>query len=123
MGLTPLTSALAFAALPWSRRRAKVRARHVARIAMHAMCVPFIALAFGAAGSIWSALLHPPIVRGHALHWLAIVVLVVGTLLWWRAAVDDYLRMEHPWAVAVSASIIGLLAPVSVLGALWVIFG
>ncbi|MHC5113911.1 MAG: hypothetical protein ACYTGP_05730 [Planctomycetota bacterium] len=113
---TPLTTALAFAALPWSRRRAKVRARHIVRIALHGTVVAWAAISLAAAGSVWSACLTPPVVRLHWLHLLAAVVLLLGTLLWWRAAVDDYLRMEHPWAVAVSTTLIGLLAPLAIAG-------
>jgi hypothetical protein len=116
---TPLTTAIAFGALPVARRRSRVQPQHVARIALYGFVVAFAVLLVAAAGSTWSALLHPPIVRLHVLHVAALVLLVVGTLIWWFAAVRSYLRMERPLAVAASATSIGLMVPLAAVAGAW----
>ncbi|MHC4909241.1 MAG: hypothetical protein ACYTF9_05930 [Planctomycetota bacterium] len=121
--IVPFTTAIAFAALPVARRRAKVRPRHIARVAAYGFIVSLVALLLAVAGSTWSALLHPPIVRPNALHALAVVVLVLGAIVWWHAAAERYLRMERPLVVAVGVAIIGLMIPLAILGVAWYLFG
>jgi hypothetical protein len=116
---TPLTTAIAFGALPVTRRRARVRPQHIARIALYGSVVPLAALLVAVVASTWSAVLHPPIVRPNALHVAAMLLLVVATLTWWYAAVRDYLRVERALAVSASASSIGLLLPLAAVAAAW----
>jgi hypothetical protein len=116
---TPLTTAIAFGALPVARRRARVQPQHIARVALYGYVVPFAVLLVAAAGSTWSALLHPPIVRPHVLHAVALLFLGVATLAWWFAAVRGYLRMERSLAVAASATSIGLMIPLAAVAAAW----
>jgi hypothetical protein len=108
--LSVVFTALAFAVLPQSRRRAKVRARHIVRVAFHGLLVPIVVL--GVAGI--AAVL--PVLRGaEPPPWVAVLTLglmTVGTLAWWQAASLRYLRMEHSWAVATATTVIGLLAPI-----------
>jgi hypothetical protein len=111
--ITPLTTAIAFAVLPVARRRARVQLQHIGRVASYGFVVSFAALLVAAAGSTWSALRQPPIVRLHVLHVVAVLFLGVGTLTWWYAAVRSYLRMERSLAVAASATSIGLMIPVA----------
>ncbi|MHC4429923.1 MAG: hypothetical protein ACYS0D_15185 [Planctomycetota bacterium] len=120
---TPATTAIAFAALPVARRRAKVQSRHITRVAIYGAIVPFAVLTVALMASTWSALLDPPIVRLHFLHIVAAVSLPAATLLWWQAAVRRYLRMERPLAIAVCATSIGLLAPLAVIGAAFYLIG
>jgi hypothetical protein len=115
--VTPATTGIGFAALPVARRRAKVHLHHITRVAMYGAIVPFAILTVAVAASTWSALLDPPIVRLHFLHVVASVLLPFATLLWWHAAARRYLRMERPLAVAASATSIGLLVPLAVVGA------
>jgi hypothetical protein len=120
--VTPFTIGLAFAALPQARSRAKVRWRHIARVAMHGVTIPFLALLLATLGSLWSALLDPPIVRVHVLHMLALGGFIAASIVWWMAAVRLYLRMDRPAAVASSAVAIGLLVPLAALAA-WYYLG
>jgi hypothetical protein len=120
---TPVTTAIAFAALPVARRRAKVRPQHVARVAAYGFVVPFAVLLLAMAGSTWSAVQTPPIVRLHLLHLAALLLLVAGTFTWWFAAVGRYLRMERAPAVAASATAIGLMVPLAAVGAAWYLLG
>jgi hypothetical protein len=132
---TPLCIALAFLAIPVSRRQAKVRWRHILRISTYAaalMLLVAMALtiaqvrfaAFG--GSIASMTSFPmsaftfsdpssiePWGISRSLMML-LPVCVPGLLAWWWFAVRRYLRMEQAGAVALSVTAIGVLAPVCV---------
>jgi hypothetical protein len=121
--LTPLTTAIAFAALPIASRRARVRPRHLVRVGTYGVVVPVGGLALAVAGPTWSALLHPPIVETHGLHLAAALLLIVGTFTWWHAAIDRYLRMERAMAVALSVTVIGLLLPLAAVGVGWYLLG
>ncbi|MHC4990758.1 MAG: hypothetical protein ACYTGC_07230 [Planctomycetota bacterium] len=113
---------LAFAALPISRRRAKVRARHVARVVVYAATLYLPVAVMAVVAEAWSYTWVTP--TGRLMSVLAagtFVALLPATFLWWLMAIWRYLRMEHPWLVAISVTIIGWLAPVSLMGGLWVV--
>lgn len=137
----PVCCGLTFAALPVSRRRAKIRWSHIGRSVCYAYGLVGLvavlmllqrgenalagytgfprAVPMGAAGpaGVQSLRLLAGVVAisGTALA----VALVPATLGFWWSCARNYLRMEQAWAVALSVTIIGLLAPVSVYGALW----
>jgi hypothetical protein len=116
-------SVAAFTVLPFARTRAKVRWRQIGRCAVYLLAsVPVWSLllrvvGFGTAGLYdgwhrgWTELLpiHRPILGTAILLWLT---------LWWYAAVGRYLRMERPFAVALSVASIGLLSACTFIVAL-----
>ena len=59
------------------------------------------------------------------LPWLIAIFMLMFipiTFAFWFTCVRDYLRMQHATAVALSVTIIGILAPIAMLGAMWVMF-
>ena len=100
-----------FLALPQSRRIAKVRWTHIARIAAYsAVLIPLYVVA-----ALFTTFPH---LRGPFAGVLGILETVVelwfyatfGFLLcWWGLATSRYLRMEHPWVIGVSLWIIASL--------------
>jgi hypothetical protein len=97
--------------LPVSRRRAKVRWRHIWRITAYSglllVALIIIAAIFGA---LWA--LAPGIsrtLRGFSELWLVIVpaAVLVG---WWGCAIKRYLRIQHAWAVAILLTVLCGLA-------------
>jgi hypothetical protein len=122
----PITTGLAFAALPISRRRAKVRALHIGRgmIYAYALIIPLLAFS-----PLYRALTLSPSDALDILPRLLVMLAdVVMLLIWltlpayvvfWWACAALYLRMQHAWAVALSVTIVGALAPISIAGAIW----
>ncbi len=113
-----LCSVAAFVALPIARRRAKVRGAHLVRSAFY--------LAIGTLPLLVVLLLVIDACRpqrrwqpGGLLtgDWSdAVIVVPLGAVLtwWWWVAAHRYLRMERPWAVALSVSTIAVLTACAV---------
>lgn len=104
-----------FVLLPVSRRRARVRWEHLARVAVYGMIVPAALLAAatvlaGAGLALDSGLL---VRAGQFLLWFGMLPAIV---LWWTAAIGRYLRMPHGLGVAVLLSILCLLLLPALLG-------
>jgi O-antigen ligase len=110
-GTANIAMAAGFLFLPISRRRAKVRLRHIFRILMYgaAFVLPaYLVLALGASGALgsagafgWATTLRLP----------AALVAVGGMVIWWSLATKRHLRMPHAWAIGC------VLALPAVLGA------
>jgi hypothetical protein len=133
----PICCGAAFAALPISRRRAKVRWRHILRATVYAYglaCLTAMLLILRQSMVIWTeftgAANADPILA--LIDVLATVVPGVATAIfigfipalvaYWHACTKRYLHMEHPWAVATSVTLLGMLAPVAVGGFTWYLF-
>jgi hypothetical protein len=120
----PACSALAFAALPISRRRAKVRWNHIVRVTLYlyGLALPLailILLSHAIARADASAdLFIVPLMA--TLTIAAVVLFWPWMTLFWASAAGSYLRMEHRWPVALSVVVIGSLLPVAAWGAIWV---
>lgn len=138
----PMTCTLMFAALPVSRKRDKVRSRHIARVGLYS-CGLSIALACGlglwqgldswrisTAGVLATSPSNYPLIgvmRGttsivtlfNGVMWWAFVP---ATIIFWWAAAKHYLRMQHALAVGFSVAFVGMLAPVAVAGFAWYLF-
>jgi hypothetical protein len=119
----PACAALAFAALPISRRRAKVRWSHIARVTLYlyGMALPLTILillshAIARVDAFTDLFIMPAI---EALTLAAVVLFWPWMTLFWASAAGSYLRMEHRWPVALSVVVIGSLLPVAVCGAIW----
>lgn len=140
--IVPACCALTFAALPVSRRRAKVRSIHILRAAIYGMALPFVPVCLlslmcafrileqTSSGTVLASNLAAAIDGGLSgiaalLPWLvsaSMLIFIPITFAFWHACVRYYLRMQHAAAVALSVTIIGLLAPIAMLGAMWVMF-
>lgn len=101
---------LTFVLLPVSRRRAKVRWRHLGRAWCYSLFIPsacgglaMLAVAARCAVVDW---LGPLTAAAHvAGRWLPIPLLV----MWWVAAVRRYLRIPHAWTVVLMLALLGFL--------------
>ena len=108
-----------FGLLPASRRKAKVRWRHVLRIGVYAL-VPALSggpIIVGAA--IVQHHFPGPLVDLIPLFatW-CFIVLPVALVVWWWQATTHYLRMPHGLGVALAAVVVSMLVTL-VAGAFW----
>ena len=107
---------LAFVLLPISRRRAKVRWGHLARVACYGLVIP-AAIVTCMLGCV--AVGYVDGGAQEASTWLAHVLgrygMVLGVIVWWAAAIRCYLHIPHGWAVASILSILAFLVLVAVL--------
>lgn len=114
---------LAFAALPISRRRAKVRWRHIFRVTAYSLAFLFPVAFVVVIGQLLETTIYfyqwyrPFYLTGMVL--AASAMLVTSTLFWWVTAARRYLRMEHHWAVGLSVVGIGIFAPLGLVSALY----
>ena len=92
---TLLAAPIGFVLLPASRRIAKVRWRHVMRIAMYGSLLCLIPIAFDIYDQMQS------IRRNWTNEASMVMALATGIMAvcWWAAATREYLRMPHAWAV------------------------
>lgn len=104
--------AAGFVTLPVSRRRAKVRWRHIARIAVYGWTLVVPAILFLL---VSRALEH----RDHEIlmslsagcRWIGgglTVVVVPLTFVWWSLATGRYLKINHAWAVGLAVVFLAL---------------
>ena len=100
-----------FVALPVSRRRARVRWRHLARITVYGVHIP-VTVAFAMVICFALALAWPSsadvLLRIGSL--FVLVIMLPWILIWWVAAIDRHLRMEHAAAVTTAVMLMALLA-------------
>ncbi|MHC5023942.1 MAG: hypothetical protein ACYTGG_08520 [Planctomycetota bacterium] len=109
----PLTLVL----LPVSRRRAKVRWRHIARVTVYGMAIPVMIILAGAVVTgTWLLVGRGP------WEWFSLTLARFGPVLmlvcWWAAAVGRYLKIPHGLAVAVLHA---MLASLLVSGVAWLV--
>ena len=114
-----LTMPLAFVLLPISRRRAKVRRGHLARVACYGMVIPCAlitaVLVLVAIGNAFEGLQTATQSAAHFLGRYGIMILTIG---WWITAIRRYLHIPHGWAVAPVLAlllILVLISPVSII--------
>jgi hypothetical protein len=95
-----LTMPLAFVLLPISRRRAKVRWGHLARVACYGMVLPsaVVTVMLGCVALGYAANGLQPAMHSvaHSLGRYGLMILTVG---WWVAAIRRYLHIPNAWAV------------------------
>ena len=111
---------LSFVLLPVSRRRAKVRWGHIARVSAYGFFIPVTAIAGSlfciSIGYALDPLVDPMLRCAHVLSRYFMPAMVV---IWWATSIRHYLRMPHSWFVAVLLS--GMLF-LLYLAALWFIY-
>ncbi len=112
-----ITMPLAFVLLPISRRRAKVRWGHLARVACYGLVIP-AAIVTCMLGCV--AVGYTDTNARTASSWVGHVLgrygMVLGILVWWAAAIRCYLHIPHGWAIA---PIFAILVFVILAGALF----
>lgn len=110
---------LGFVLLPISRRRAKVRWRHIWRITAYSLFIPATLVPASMLCTASGFPVTGPLdERFRLAHSLLSFPFTIGLIIWWAAAIRRYLRIPHGLAVSVSLAIVcGLLG----LGAVWLI--
>ena len=98
---------LAFMALPQSLRKAKVRWRHLVRIALYSafIILPPLGLYIRNGNGGWN------------FHWwlpqwfvpCSLIYLLTGLILWWSLAAKHYLKLPHAWGVGSSMVVLAYL--------------
>jgi len=106
--------------LPISRRRAKVRWRHVVRVLAYSAIIPVAILVIaGIMGSISMALQDE---RGEDLRAMALELEHFGPWVllaaWWGCAIGMYLRIPRGWLIAPMLTVLALLIMLGVIGLL-----
>jgi hypothetical protein len=98
-----MAAPLGFVLLPISRRLARVRWRHLIRIALYSFMIFLIPLGADCyiqmTGEFGRALVIMP--------WFITIASALAGLLWWSAATRNYLRIPHAWAVGVYVLVFG----------------
>ncbi|MCH7849755.1 MAG: hypothetical protein IIB53_15515 [Planctomycetes bacterium] len=111
---------LSFVLLPVSRRRAKVRWGHIARVSAYGFFIPVTAIVGSmlciSIGYALDPLIYLMLRCAHVLSRYFMPALII---IWWATSIRHYLRMPHSWFVAVLLS--GMLF-LLYLAALWFIY-
>lgn len=111
---------LSFVFLPVSRRRAKVRWGHIARVSAYGFFIPVTAIAGSllciSIGYALDALFDPMLRIAHVLSRYFMPAMII---IWWATSVRQYLRIPHSWFVAVLLS--GMLF-LLYLAVLWFVY-
>ena len=106
---------LGFICLPISRRRAKVRWGHIARVTAYGFIVP-CTIVFALATCIGLAFAFPT-TGSNPFTGLGLLVICgvapAAVILWWAVAIKRYLRLPHGWAVAFLLAVIAALLPLA----------
>jgi hypothetical protein len=129
--LVPLTGAVlalcpaGLLALPVSRRRAKVRAAHVVRVALYSSAFLLYPVGNLITGRLWARPLWDLGLSRVLQCSTPLVYAVVPALLvaWWGCATGRYLKMKHAWGVSVAVVVMSGLAAVLAAVVLYLLFG
>jgi hypothetical protein len=123
--LAMLGTPLGFLALPVSRRRAKVRWSHIARITAYSfapLMVFFLyaVVRFRLVDQGWLGVRRWDLTPVYREVWLLSVwVAPLWLIGWWAEAIRRYLKMPHAWSIAVGIVIIGILIGPLLVLAIW----
>ncbi|UCD76648.1 MAG: hypothetical protein JSV91_06925 [Phycisphaerales bacterium] len=107
---------LSFILLPASRRKAKVRWRHIWRVGAYSLFIPLtcapvaglcVAIGYAVPSRLASMLF--------LVEAMLAVPMMIAIVLWWAVAIKRYLQMPHGAVVAVLLSILSVLVPFVVL--------
>lgn len=108
---------LSFVLLPVSRRRAKVRWRHIGRVTAYGMFIPISAITIIAATFGLMMYAHSPFTAGVVVK-TAWWFVPCAAVIWWTFAISRYLKMPHGLAVAI---LMAVLCAFALLGAAYII--
>jgi hypothetical protein len=112
--------AVGFLALPQSRRIAKVRWRHIGRIAFYSLAIGAIPITMHLllpfAQVFFNTRLNPNAILAYSN-----IAIILFMIVWWSVATQHYLKMHHAWGVGLAVTIIAaLLAGVLLVGTGWI---
>ena len=107
---------LGFLFLPVSRKRSKVRWRHIARVTVYSLSIPLVLI----------YILVVPITLGMVVDsledlawffsfWMIFVGLWVALLITWVLAIGQYLKIPHGWLIAPTLAILFFLVELIVM--------
>jgi hypothetical protein len=107
---------LSFIVLPVSRRRARVRWAHIARVLIYGLVFPTAHLVLSVMAFSVATLLSSDVsatVGAHAptLAWLSFVYV----LCWWAAAIRLYLRMPGAWSLVLLLMVMNVLLTIALI--------
>ena len=98
-----------FVLVPVSRKRAKVRWRHIWRVAGYSIvlpvllwCMVFLCMAVG-------VLHHSTHSAGMTAAAIVVLLPTPALVIWWATAINRYLRIGHGWIVSIVFTILILL--------------
>ena len=111
---------LLFLLLPLSRRRGKVRWRHIVRVWIYGLWIPTVTgvslaamLVIGAFDNEWWSMIDATI-RGVPTWGFGLLIIA-----WWWSATGRYLRMPHALAIAALLAVLGGLIVLAVIWFGW----
>lgn len=100
--LTCLLFPLTFIFLPISRKRAKVRWRHVLRVTCYSAFIPSSVICFALiAASIGYLFKDAAEICFDFSHFAERYFMLPMLIIWWAVAIKRYLRISHGWVVAI----------------------
>jgi len=103
-----------FVLLPISRKRARVRWRHIWRVAAYSLVLPVVGIiAFSVLinAGLTTRLLYKPLLLLIQPIGLALVFLMVAM---WATAIGRYMKIPHAWGVAILFAILSFAVPLVV---------
>ncbi len=117
--LVPLLAPAGLLLLPISLRRARVRMRHIVRVALYslALLLPILALAIHATVDNWFLYIGTQDWIGRMRPHVITIVAAALTLPWMAAVVSRYLRLPRAWLVAASCTAVATLLSLAVSAA------
>ncbi|MCZ6835838.1 MAG: hypothetical protein O7G85_08700 [Planctomycetota bacterium] len=111
---------LGFLLLPVSRRRAKVRWRHVFRVTAYSLFLPMTVLL--GLGVLFNVGLSIPPIRSGCLflgQWIFMLAIPIGLIVWWAMAIRHYLKIPNGWVVAMTLALLNLMVVIAILFNVW----
>ena len=117
--LVPLLAPAGLLLLPISLRRARVRMRHIVRVALYslALLLPILALAIYATVDNWFLYIGTQDFIGRMRPHVITIVAAALTLPWMAAVVSRYLRLPRGWLVAGACTAVATLLSLAVSAA------
>jgi hypothetical protein len=108
--LMQIIAAAAFALLPQSRRKCRVRWAHVFRIMLYGLVLCFLpAVAFLLSRQISTLSMKGLWLSPGWLMMACFLVMPIALVAWWSTASGRYLRMPHAWGIGAAVCVIGYL--------------
>ena len=101
---------VAFAAVPFTMRRQRLRPESLARVFLYGLPLSFFALQLPSVVYSAAYLTRLSFLLPYYSNWWAPPILVVAfQIMWWRAAASRYLEVRHATALGLSVVLIGML--------------
>lgn len=111
---------LAFMALPQSLRQAKVRWRHLLRIALYSSLIIVLPLGLYCHHQIYGWRAYNFFGRQFWAWFVvgSLIYILLGLILWWSLAAKHYLKLPHAWGVGASMVVLAYLGGMFLVSAI-----